>query len=677
MDSSNGRNGSGDEENYNSREGKKQYHRHTTEQIQQLEAFYSECPHPDKNQRQQLSRELGLDQKQIKFWFQNKRTQIKALNERADNNSLRSENERIHFENLSMHEVLKNAFCPSCNSSGVCEEEKRQNLQRLRIENARLKEEYERAVNFFTNYTGNPALPFAGTEPSTSAPGQQYLSQHWSTSVTHVDKSVVIETAVAALNEFMELLRVNEPLWFEAPSDHGRYTLRRDSYDMIFPKSNQVNTSSARFESSKDSGEVAMSATHLIEMLVDVNKWKEIFPTIVTKATTLEVIDTGIFGGLLHLMYQKMHILSPLVAPREFFFIRYSRQIHSSTWVLVDVSYDFITQLQDSVPTRSWRFPSGCIIQDISNGKSTVTWIEHVQVNDKLSTHRLYRDFVCGSQAYGAKRWISTLQRMCERFAFSNGLIATPTNELEGVIESLEGKRNVMNLSQRMVTSFFEVLCMSDKLDFPNPSEYQNSGVCVALRKSDGPHQPDGFIVGAATSLWLPFSKEHLFNFFQDEKRRAQWDVLSNGNPVIPVAHISTGTHPGNRISVIQPFVPKENKMLVLQESSIDSLGAAIIYAPMDLKALLSAVKGDDATKIPILPSGFVISTDGRASRGSNGASTSSNTGSGGSLLTVAFQIFICRSQLTTQLNMESVATVHTLISSTVKKIKAALDYHD
>ncbi|KAL7094296.1 hypothetical protein ACP275_11G094000 [Erythranthe tilingii] len=662
MDLSNGRNGSGDEENYNSREGKKLYHRHTTEQIQQLEAFYNECPHPDKNQRQQLSRELGLDQKQIKFWFQNKRTQIKALNERADNNSLRSENERIHFENLSMHEALKNAFCPSCNSSGVCEEEKLQNLQRLRIENARLKEEYERAVNFFTNYTGNPALPFAGTEPSTSAPGQQYMSQHWSTSVTHVDKSVITETAVAAMNELMELLRVNEPLWFEVPSDHGRYTLRRDSYDMIFPKSNQVYTSSARFESSKDSGEVAMSATHLIEMLVDVNKWKEFFPTIVTKATTLEEYLV---------MYQKMHILSPLVAPREFFFIRYSRQINSSTWVLVDMSYDFITQLQDSVPTRSWRFPSGCIIQDISNGKSTSFEAELMGVFSNSV------DFVCGSQAYGAKRWIITLQRMCERFSFSNGLIATPTNELEGVIESLEGKRNVMNLSQRMVKSFFKVLCMSDKLDFPNPSEYQNSGVCVALRKSDGPHQPDGFIVSAATSLWLPFSKEHLFTFFQDEKRRAQWDVLSNGSPVIPVAHISTGTHPGNRISIIQPFVPKENKMAVLQESSIDSLGAAIIYAPMDLKALLSVVNGDDATKIPILPSGFVISTDGRASRGTNGASTSSNTGSGGSLLTVAFQILICHSQLTTQLNMESVATVHTLINSTVKKIKAALDYND
>ncbi|KAK4411928.1 Homeobox-leucine zipper protein ROC8 [Sesamum angolense] len=107
MDSSYGGNGSGEEETSNSQKGKKQYHRHSTQQIQQLEAFYKECPHPDKNQRQQLSRELGLDQKQIKFWFQNKRTQIKAQNERADNNALRAENERIHCENLAMQEALK------------------------------------------------------------------------------------------------------------------------------------------------------------------------------------------------------------------------------------------------------------------------------------------------------------------------------------------------------------------------------------------------------------------------------------------------------------------------------------------------------------------------------------------------------------------------------------------
>jgi len=51
---------------------KKRYHRHTQHQIQ-------EYPHPDDKQRKELSRELGLEPLQVKFWFQNKRTQMKVL----------------------------------------------------------------------------------------------------------------------------------------------------------------------------------------------------------------------------------------------------------------------------------------------------------------------------------------------------------------------------------------------------------------------------------------------------------------------------------------------------------------------------------------------------------------------------------------------------------------------
>lgn len=40
--------------------------------------MFKECQHPDENQRAALSRELGLDPRQIKFWFQNRRTQMKV-----------------------------------------------------------------------------------------------------------------------------------------------------------------------------------------------------------------------------------------------------------------------------------------------------------------------------------------------------------------------------------------------------------------------------------------------------------------------------------------------------------------------------------------------------------------------------------------------------------------------
>ncbi|KAG8373525.1 hypothetical protein BUALT_Bualt11G0033200 [Buddleja alternifolia] len=620
-----------------------------------------------------------------------------AQNERADNNALRSENERIHFENLTMQEALKNIICPSCNGSDLGEEEKIRNLQRLRMENARLKEEHERTINFFSNYMGNSMIPPPATPitkmvenhfPSqgmgitsldlehTPRNSENPISPYWSSGIQETDKPIIIETTIGAMDELLELLRMKEPVWIKAQTN-GSYLLHRDSYDKLFPKPDHCKTSSARFESSRDSGEVAMAAMHLIEMLLDSNKWVDMFPTILTKAKTIEVLDTGSFGGSLHLMYEKMHILSPLVSPREFFFIRYCRQLNSSTWVMVDVSYDFMKELHDAAPTRSWKLPSGCIIEDMSNGKSTVTWIEHVQVDDKLLTHRLYRDLVRSCQAYGAKRWIATLQRTCERFAFSMGLTTTRKHELEGVIDSLEGRRNLMKLSHRMVKSFCEVLSMSDKLDFAHLSEMKNSGVRVSLRKSDGLGQPDGYIVSATTSIWLPLTNENLFNFFKDEKKRDQWDILSGGNPVNAVAHVSTGTHPGNCISIIQPFVPKENNLLMLQESSIDPLGATLIYAPIDLPAIHLVLNGDDTMKIPILPSGYVISSDGRADNGIGTSSSSNANNTSGSLLTVAFQILVCRSTITKQLHMESVATVHTLISSTIQKIKAALDCSD
>jgi multidrug efflux pump subunit AcrB len=52
-------------------------------------SFIKECPHPDEKQRADLSRKLGLDNKQVKFWFQNKRTQMK-----------------VKFESISIHVLV-------------------------------------------------------------------------------------------------------------------------------------------------------------------------------------------------------------------------------------------------------------------------------------------------------------------------------------------------------------------------------------------------------------------------------------------------------------------------------------------------------------------------------------------------------------------------------------------
>lgn len=51
----------------------------------------------------------------------------------------------------------------------------------------------------------------------------------------------------------------------------------------------------------------------------------------------------------------------------------------------------------------------------------------------------------------------------------------------------------------------------------------------------------------------------------------------------------------------MQPHMQTEN-MLVFQESSIDEMGAFLIYAPIDLPTINSIVNGGDAKKVFILP---------------------------------------------------------------------------
>ncbi|XP_027075663.1 homeobox-leucine zipper protein HDG11-like [Coffea arabica] len=661
---------------------RKQYHRHSAEQIQRLEEFFKDCPHPDENQRRQLSRELGLEPRQIKFWFQNKRTQTKSHNERADNDALRVENDRFYYENLVMREALRNLVCPKCEDASSGEEARQRNLERLRAENAWLKQELERAsrvVSTFSRRSGvlESYLPpsfsplsylgenIPGTSTTTLLP--QRLSE-----IQEMEKSVMVETAVNAMDELLELFRGNEPLWVKSPTNE-RYLIHRETYDKLYPKISHINSSSSWIESSRDSGLVPITARHLIDIFQDPEKWMDFFPTIVTKVRTIEVLDTGKRGGSLFVMHEKLHVLSPLVAPRELAFLRYVRQLDSTTWVIVNVSYDSLKELEDASSSQTWMFPSGCLIQDMPNGKANVAWVEHVQVDDRSLTHPLYKDMVCDSQAYGAKRWIVTLQRMCERFAFSLGPIPTPGHELEGVIDAPEGRKSLAKLSHKMVKNFCHILSMPERIDLPQLSELNRNGFRVSVHRSDTSGQPNNMIVCVAASLRLPTSFENLFDFFKDEHARDQWDVLSEGNPVHEIAHISTGTHPGNSISLMQPVNPKEN-MLILQESSIDLLGANLIYVPVPVSTITSAISGQDTTDTNVLPSGFIISSDGVDGGTRAGASSSSSMiGSNSSLLTVAFQIMVRPDTFSDRLITDSVATIHALISSTVQKIRLAV----
>ena len=111
--------------------------------------------------------------------------------------------------------------------------------------------------------------------------------------------------------------------------------------------------------------------------------------------------------------------------------------------------------------------------------------------------------------------------------------------------------------------------------------------------------------------------------------------------------------------------------MLILQESCTDSTGSYVIYAPVDVVAMNAVLNGGDPDCVALLPSGFAILPDGPTSVVPGGG-TIGEVGSGGSLLTVAFQILV-DSIPTAKLSLGSVATVNRLIACTVERIKAAV----
>ncbi|KAK6133383.1 hypothetical protein DH2020_032893 [Rehmannia glutinosa] len=636
---------SGDEQDPNQRPKKKRYHRHTQHQIQEMESFFKECPHPDDKQRKELGRRLGLEPLQVKFWFQNKRTQMKAQHERSENSQLRSENDKLRAENIRYKEALSSATCPNCGGPAAIGEMSFDE-QHLRIENARLREEIDRISGIAAKYVGKPMLSYPHLSPGASRSldlgvgnfgpqsgltGEIYGAADLLRSVsgpTDADKPMIIELAVAAMEELIRMAQSGEPLWIPTIDSSGE-ALSEDEYVRTFPRGIGPKPLGLKSEASRESAVVIMNHINLVEILMDVNQWSSVFSSIVSRAVTLEVLSTGVAGnynGALQVMSAEFQVPSPLVPTRENYFVRYCKQHGDGTWAVVDVSLD---NLRPTSISRCRRRPSGCLIQELPNGYSKVTWIEHVEVDDR-AVHSIYKALVNSGLAFGARRWVAILDRQCERLAsvMANNISAGDV----GVISSPKGRKSMLKLAERMVMSFCTGVGASTAHTWTTLSGSGADDVRVMTRKSmDDPGRPPGIVLSAATSFWLPVPPKRVFDFLRDENSRSEWDILSNGGLVQEMAHIANGRDPGN-------------------------------------SSHYSELTGGDPDYVALLPSGFAILPDGPDHQ----TGGSPDGGSGGSLLTVAFQILV-DSVPTAKLSLGSVATVNSLIKCTVERIKGAV----
>uniref|UniRef100_A0A5B6YQM2 Putative homeobox-leucine zipper protein GLABRA 2 n=1 Tax=Davidia involucrata TaxID=16924 RepID=A0A5B6YQM2_DAVIN len=639
--------GDGDGDGDKSKKKKrKKYHRHTAEQIREMEALFKESPHPDEKQRQQLSKQLGLAPRQVKFWFQNRRTQIKAIQERHENSLLKTEMDKLRDENNSLRETIKKSSCPNCGfatssrDASVATEE-----QQLRIENARLKAEIEKL-----RVAVRKQPP--GTSPTSSSCSagndqENRSSLEFYTGIFGLEKSRIMEIVNQAMEELRKMASAGEPLWVRSV-ETGREILNYDEYIKEFSVENSTAGQPKRsIEASRETGLIFVDLPRLLQSFMDANQWKEMFPCLVSKAAAVDVICNGEGpnkNGAVQLMFSELQMLTPMVPTREVYFVRFCKQLSADQWAIVDVSVDKVEDNIDASLVKCRKRPSGCIIEDKSNGHCKVIWVEHLECQ-KSTVHSLYRTIVNSGLAFGARHWMATLQLQCERLVF---FMATnvPTKDSSGVA-TLAGRKSILKLAQRMTWSFCRALGASSYHTWSKVSSKTGDDIRVSSRKNlNDPGEPLGVILCAVSSLWLPVSHHVLFDFLRDEARRNEWDIMSNGGPVQSIANLAKGQDRGNAVT-IQTMKSKENSMWVLQDNCTNAYESMVVYAPVDITGMQSVMTGCD-----------------------------SKSTEGGSLLTVAFQILTSNSP-TAKLTMESVESVSTLISCTLRNIKTSLQCDD
>lgn len=653
---------------------RKKYHRHTAEQIREMEALFKESPHPDEKQRQQLSKQLGLAPRQVKFWFQNRRTQLKAIQERHENSLLKTEMEKLRDENKAMRDTIQKSCCPNCGSATTSRDTALTTQeQQLRIENARLKAEVEKLRTALGKYTPGTA------SPSCSAGNDQEnrSSLDFYTGIFGLDKSKIMELVNQAMEELKKMATAGEPLWIRSV-ETGREILNYDEYVKEFkveaPSEGRPKRS---IEASRETGVVFVDLPRLVQSFMDVNQWKEMFPCMISKAATVDVVCSGEGpnrNGAVQLMFAELQMLTPMVPTREVYFIRYCKQLSAEQWALVDVSIEKVEDNIDASLVKCRKRPSGCIIEDKSNGHCKVIWVEHLECQ-KTTVHPMYRTIVNSGLAFGARHWMTTLQVQCERLVF---FMATnvPTKDSNGVA-TLAGRKSILRLAQRLTQSFCQAIGASSYHSWTKVPTKTGEDIRVASRKNlNDPGEPLGVILCAVSSVLLPVSPHVLFDFLRDESRRSEWDIMASGSPVQSIANLAKGQDRGNAVN-IQTMKNKDNSMWVLQDCCTNAYESMVVYAPVDITGMQAVMTGCDSSNIAALPSGFSILPDGIESRPLVISSRHEEKSSeGGSLLTIAFQI-LTNTSPTAKLTVESVESVNTLISCTLRNIRTSLQCED
>jgi homeobox-leucine zipper protein len=236
--------------------------------------------------------------------------------ERHENALLKQENDKLRAENMTIREAMRTPICGSCGSPAMLGEVSLEE-QHLCIENARLKDELNRVYALATKFLGKPismlsgpmlqphlsSLPMPssslelavggfrglGSIPSATMPGSMsdfaggvssplgtVITPARATGSAHpsmvgIDRSMLLEMAISAMDELVKLAQIDEPLWLSSLNGSpNKAMLNFEEYAQSFPPCIGVKPVGYVSEASRESGLVIIDdSVALVETLMD------------------------------------------------------------------------------------------------------------------------------------------------------------------------------------------------------------------------------------------------------------------------------------------------------------------------------------------------------------------------------------------------------------------------
>ncbi|KAK9905389.1 hypothetical protein M0R45_000228 [Rubus argutus] len=385
-----------------------------------------------------------------------------------------------------------------------------------------------------------------------------------------------------AKDEFLFMATAGYPLWILSSTDSNAYHPETLNY-LEYLRMSQRGGVPPYFQSeaSRHSATIRVNPITIVQTLMDVDQWLHIFCSLVTNAQILEILSPGeeeSYKERTQVMSAEFVLPTPKVPAREAQFVRYSHQQLDGSWIVVDVSVDEWRQFQrPSTRSICRKKPSGCLIRDLQNGSSFVTWVENVDVREQdKALHPKLTPFVESGYCIWSEALDSrTLQVQAERFIYSTGINTSP---------------NVCNSTYHNWSS-------------SNKTREKNMEVKTNKRRGD-PGKPPGLHRTAGCTIELISSHNRVFDYLRDIQNRPQWERISPTAIVHELATFSTGPDPRNCISVLA--ISRHNDILLLQECSTDETGSFVIFAPIEKADFQSLLCGVDQ-EIQLMPFGFYI----------------------------------------------------------------------